>query len=171
MSTTARAGQGLKTGTANSVQHAHLGGRGPVTQAIMTACQVCLSRKLKSGAEAGYYSILTACQTPAPILSLFWSFIMLPLIYNSTQNITYPRKPCLVPKIRNYLFTFFKNLHLFYAEFIPKPFVFVSLVSSGVSFFCAISASGLGRTCSFPVRIISVWHGELTYGLSRPWVL
>lgn len=35
-------------------------------------------------------------------------------------------------------------------------------------FFWATSSSGLGTICSFSVRIISMWHGELMYGLMRP---
>ena len=32
-------------------------------------------------------------------------------------------------------------------------------------FFCATSSSGLGAKCSFSVRIVSVWQGELMYRL------
>ena len=34
-----------------------------------------------------------------------------------------------------------------------------------IFFFCATSSSDLGIICSFSVKIISVWPGELMYGL------
>ncbi|XP_036055348.1 cyclin-dependent kinase inhibitor 3 isoform X3 [Onychomys torridus] len=37
-----------------------------------------------------------------------------------------------------------------------------------IFFFCATSSSGFGTMCSFSVRIISMWQGELLYGLVRP---
>ena len=51
-------------------------------------------------------------------------------------------------------------------------FIFCSLYSCAISFcffsffwdiffFCATSSSGLGTICSFPVRFISTWQGEL----------
>ena len=40
-----------------------------------------------------------------------------------------------------------------------------------IFFFCATSSSGLGTICSFSVRIISMWQGELMYRLILPWAL
>ena len=51
-------------------------------------------------------------------------------------------------------------------------FIFCSIYSRAISFcffsffwdiffFCATSSSGLGTICSFSVRIISMWQGEL----------
>ena len=37
-----------------------------------------------------------------------------------------------------------------------------------IFFFRATSSSGLVTICSFSVRIISMWQGELMYGLIRP---
>ena len=37
--------------------------------------------------------------------------------------------------------------------------------------FCEASSSGLGSICSFSGRIISMWQGELMYGLIQPWDL
>ena len=40
-----------------------------------------------------------------------------------------------------------------------------------IFFFRATSSSDLGIICSFSVKIISVWPGELMYGLIWPWAL
>ena len=49
-------------------------------------------------------------------------------------------------------------------------FIFCSLYSWAISFcfftfFCAASSSGLGTTCSFSVRIISMWQGRAYVGV------
>ena len=38
-------------------------------------------------------------------------------------------------------------------------------------FFCAASCSGVGGICSFSIRIISMWQGELMSGWMGPWAL
>ena len=61
---------------------------------------------------------------------------------------------------------------LFFFFLLLFAFIFCGIYSQAISFcffsffwdiffFCATSSSGLGTICSFSVRIISMWQGEL----------
>ena len=72
--------------------------------------------------------------------------------------------------VQCYLFLAF--IYLFIYFLLLFAFIFCGIYSRAISFcffsffwdiffFCATSSSGLGTICSFSVRIISMWQGEL----------
>ena len=70
-------------------------------------------------------------------------------------------QPGTVPFVEPFFFFYF-YLHLFFCGIYSWAisFCFFSFFWD-IFFFCATSSSGLGTICSFSVRIISMWHGEL----------
>ena len=73
---------------------------------------------------------------------------------------------CVCLTVYMCFFSFFFYLYFFVA-FILRPFLFLQYLLEYLFLLCNL-LFWFRKTCAFLVRIISMWQGELMYGLIQP---